>query len=187
MGSSFTKFLAQTVECDYRNTYCPKCETTCDQCGKPVTPCYNTPIGNIEYNNGFIMFADCYKVGFCEVQSCYLPTEHFGKYLISIRCLECDQRTKWSGGGKSYYNFIERSELNQYFDFTEQEHRVKKLPPLIKSNIIKKCCKNCIDSDQDMCEKLIDNYRFITTCHNMTYNYSDNCNDNYSDSCNDTN
>ena len=170
MGSAFAKF----VECDYCNTYCPKCQTTCDQCGRPVTPFLQEPVERVQYKNGTIILADCYNIGFCKVDVCNLPSSTSGKYLINVRCFDCDYRTKISGGNLTYQHFKERSEINLHFDVTKEERMVKKLEPLVNPKFVKKCCRNCLDSHVDMNDKLIYCLENIKR-NDVTSLYKDHC------------
>lgn len=174
MGGAITKFVAQAVECDFRDTYCPKCQTTCDQCGKAVTPQLSCgpQRRSADYQNGTIMFADCIPIGICQVQGCDLPSAIHGKHLINVRCLECDQITRYCGGGQRYHNFMMRSRINDHFDLTKEEYGVKKLPPIVKPNLVKKCCKNCDDSDENMIDIMIRNYQDLPY-QDMTSYYMD--------------
>ena len=167
MGSSVTKFIAQTVECDFRNTYCPKCETTCDQCGRSVIPALEEPKNNFDYDNGLILFPDCYNVGICHNYSVNLPSDELSKHLITVICLKCDQNNKYHGGGRQYFNYTKRLDMGKNFDLTQKKHIVKKLDPLINKNIVKKCCKNCTDIDTDMSIKLRYKYLHMAN-HDMT-------------------
>lgn len=184
MGGAITKFVAQAVECDFRDTYCPKCQTTCDQCGKAVIPSCGPQRRNSAYENGMIMFADCIPIGICQVQGCDLPSAIHGKHLINVRCLECDQTTRYCGGGQRYHNFMMRSRINDHFDVTKEEYGVKKLPPIVKPNLVKKCCKNCDDSDEDMIDIMIRNYEDLpyqdmTSYYMNRYDGADFDNDEY--------
>jgi hypothetical protein len=170
MGSSIAKFVAQIVECDYRKTYCPKCETTCDQCGNPVKPIFNTP-KSFQYDEGLIMFADCYDVGFCSVDRYDIPCHIHAKYLISVVCLNCDQKNKYYGGTKPYHNFMEKAKLDKNFDLvTEEKETVKRVPKIITKNIIKKCCIKCTDAYEDNDDHIIENYKNLPI-RNMTRYY----------------
>ncbi len=164
-------FFEKILECDWRVTYCPKCQSMCNECGKPISTLVTLESENVDSNNGTIMFSDCMNVGLVEVLYCDLPSSKYSKNLITVRCLECDQRQKYSGGGKNYHEFREISCLEKHFDFTKEEHIVKVLDIPMNNNVIKKCCRRCDDRDEDVNQKMIYNYSTLKT-KNYTYCYT---------------
>ena len=168
MGGSIGKFVAQVAECDFRETCCPKCETTCDQCDKVVsTPMTGGSPGfsvAASFSSGHGSSA---KLAWCTNHVVDLPSSEFSKNLITVTCLECIQRNHWTNSA-SMDDFYERADAKNHFDLTECSSRVIRNPRFKRRDMVYKCCIKCTDDDPNIDCKLLKRYRGMKVL-NMTY------------------